>query len=209
VVEIGGAAVHVLAGRRHLYEGIDPAQAGLAMRLLARLGVRRVMLTNAAGGLAERLAVGDLMLIVDHFNMTMRDPLRGTASAGSARGGDVYDRAMGDALRRAALEGAIALQEGIYAGLLGPNYETHAEVALLRRLGADAVGMSTVAESLMARSLGMRVAAISLITNTHAAAAAPPSHEEVLEAGRRASGRLIRLICDALPSLAVPNFADL
>jgi purine-nucleoside phosphorylase len=201
LIEIAGSLVHVLCGRRHLYEGIEPAQAGLAMRLLERLGVKRVLLTNAAGGLAPRLRVGDLMLIADHLNLMLRNPARGASGPATTPRGHVYDTAMNEALRVAAREAGLALEEGIYAAVLGPNFETRAEVAMLQRLGAAAVGMSTVPEALTARALGMRVAAISLITNTHVASAKPSSHEEVLEAGRRAVPRLVDLIRCAMPLL--------
>ena len=211
LLEVGGRAIYCLAGRRHLYEGIMPPVAGYAMRLLARLGVERVILTNAAGGLSPRLGIGDLMLIRDHLNGMLCNPLVGCPEEPvshpksatpthprAAVSGEVYDPSMSDQLCAAALAERIELQEGIYAALRGPCYETPAEVTMLRRAGADAVGMSTVPEALVARALGLRVAAISLITNSHVAAATPPTHDEVLEVARRSGERLKRLLARAI-----------
>ena len=187
LIELTGKRLHLLEGRRHLYEGFDLDEVIRPVRLLAALGVRELLLTNAAGGLAWRLEPGDLMLAGDHINAM-------GARAEWHAGTPIYDPTMNENLRKAALGAGIDLKEGVYAGLKGPNYETPAEVAALRRMGADAVGMSTVPEALAARGEGMRVAAISVITNVHRPGAPPPSHGEVLRAGAQAAGRLSRLI---------------
>lgn len=207
LVELNGVQVFFLAGRRHFYEGIAHEQPAMAMRLLAALDVKRVILTNAAGGLVSRLRVGDLMLLNDHMNLMFRNPLTGTgevAQAERTRRSPTapYSAQMQTALRTAALKAGVALREGVYLGLSGPSYETRAEVRAFQTIGADAVGMSTVPEALVAAELGMEVAAISLITNSHALAGAePPTHEEVLEAGRDAAERLGNLLCAVLPEL--------
>jgi len=211
LLETGAGRLYCLSGRRHAYEGLAPAATGFAMRVLARLGVRRVILTNAAGGISPRLRVGDLMLIRDHLNMMFCNPLSGRGELGAARipvpivprsereeRSEIYDPAINARLREAALAEGIALQEGIYASVRGPSYETRAEVALLRRLGADAVGMSTVPEALVAHAAGLRVAALSLITNSHVQSGPPPSHEEVLAAARQSGQRLKRLLARAI-----------
>jgi purine-nucleoside phosphorylase len=195
---IGGAPTWCLLGRRHIYEGIDPRVAVLAVRGLARLGTRRLVLTNAAGGLASRLRVGDLMLIRDHMNLMGRNPLLGANDeALGPRFPDMsapYDVEMADVLRERAEETGLRLAEGVYAALTGPTYETRAEVGMLRRLGADAVGMSTVPEVLAARHAGLRVSAISLITNSHARPGDETTHDEVLEMGRRSGASLRELL---------------
>jgi purine-nucleoside phosphorylase len=197
LLETAAGPVHCLMGRRHLYEGVEPAAAALAMRVLARLGAKWVLLTNAAGGLTRRLIPGDLMLIDDHLNLMLRNPLIGPHDRRlGPRFPDMsapYDAALRERLRRAALERGIELKEGVYVALTGPNYETPAEARALRRLGADAVGMSTVPEALAARQAGLAVAAVSLITNSHVMQE-ETTHEEVLERGREAAGKLRSLI---------------
>jgi purine-nucleoside phosphorylase len=193
--ELGGLRVFCLTGRVHLYEGFSPAEVVRAVRTLARLGVDTVVLTNAAGGIAEGLLPGDLMVLRDHLNLTGCSPLVGPAEpALGPRFPDqsaVYDRELASVLR--AVDAG--LREGVYAGLLGPSYETPAEVRMLRVLGADAVGMSTVAEAIALNALGVRVAAVSLISNLAAGISSRPlAHDEVVEAGRRASGRLAALL---------------
>lgn len=173
------------------------------MRVLARLGVRRVILTNAAGGLGSGLRTGDLMLIRDHLNLMLRGPLSGgndgedgdCGNGAGVRAEDFppgfYDAELCRILARGALETGVELKEGVYAAVSGPCYETRAEVEMLRRMGADAVGMSTVPETLAAVEAGLRVAAISLITNSHWHHGGPASHEEVLEAAA-CSGQKLR-----------------
>lgn len=197
--------VHCLAGRRHLYEGIEPAATALLMRVAARLGVRTVILTNAAGGLVPRLVPGDLMRIDDHINLMNRNPLIGPHDVRlGPRFPDMsepYDRDLACRLHAAAERLGIVLQQGVYIGLSGPTYETPAEVRMLQWVGGDAVGMSTVPEVIAARQAGMRVVAISLITNSHTSQA-ETTHEEVLEKGQEAAGKLCRLLGEYLGEIS-------
>src|SRR5262245_44409520 len=166
---IDGVGVACLQGRVHLYEGHDAGTVVFGVRLLAALGCKAVVLTNAAGGIAERLHPGDRMLITDHLNLTGQNPLAGAAGpSGDARFidmGTAYDPRLADLCRAAASETGAPLEEGVYAGVAGPSYETPAEIRMLRAMGADAVGMSTVLEVIALRQLGVRVAAVSCITN--------------------------------------------
>lgn len=197
-----GSLIYCLGGRRHFYEGIEPQATGFTMRILAQLGVLQVVLTNAAGGISERVAVGDLMLIRDHLNFMFCNTLVGREHSGvdfqMPCWGEPYDPAMGALMADVALEEGIELKNGIYAGVCGPSYETRAEVAMFRRWGADAVGMSTVPEVLTACAVGLRVAALSLISNSHVGLTAPPSHEEVLLVARQSGERLKRLLAGFL-----------
>jgi purine-nucleoside phosphorylase len=196
---IGGTPVVMLQGRFHLYEGNDPGLVVQPVLLFQRLGVRSVVLTNAAGGVDPTFGPGTLMVIADHLNLTGRTPLLGrNADAIGPRFQDLVDawdpelRARMHAAGRA--EG-IELAEGIYAGLLGPQFETPAEVRMLRTLGADAVGMSTVLEAIAARWAGLRVVGVSLVTNAGAGYTGEPlTAEEVLAAGAEAGPSLARVI---------------
>lgn len=204
--EVAGLPVLALSGRVHLYEGVTPRQTTLPVRVAAGLGAEILFVTNAAGSLRGRWCPGDLMLIADQMNLCGVNPLVGPTPEGAARRpvmADCYDPALRAAVREAARSAGIPLREGVYAGTLGPSYETPAEVAMLSRFGADAVGMSTVQEVLEARALGLRCVGVSCITN-HAAgiSSAPLRHEEVLEAGRRAGERFETLIVTSLRSLA-------
>ena len=177
--------VIALSGRFHLYEGHSAAVAGLPVRVAHALGAKTLFVSNAAGGVRATLRPGDLMLIDDHINLMWRNPLIGPVVGGDQRFPDMsapYDPELLATLREVALDTGIPVQEGVYAGLLGPSYETPAEVRMLRWMGADAVGMSTIPEVLTARAIGMRVAGVSCITN-HAAGMTnqPLSHDEVLE----------------------------
>ena len=180
---LSGKRVACLQGRVHAYEGHSPERVVFGVRLLAKLGTECVMLTNAAGGLADDMAPGDLMLIDDHLNLTGRNPLVGMHDASGSPFCDMtqaYDEKLGQAAMQAAGELGIELKRGIYAGLLGPSYETPAEIRMLKTLGASAVGMSTVLETIALRQLGVRVAGLSLISNLAAGLARGPlSHEEV------------------------------
>lgn len=192
-------ATLVQAGRFHLYEGHSPALVAAPTRIAATLGVHTAIFTNAAGALNPRFEPGDLFLIDDHINLMWRNPLVGPVAAGEMRFPDMsapYDRDLQALAVAAALDLGIRLRRGIYAGLLGPVYETPAEISMLQRLGADAVGMSTVPEVLAARARGVRVLAISILANLAAGLGAQSLvHEEVLEAGRRAAERFGRLLC--------------
>jgi len=182
---LGGRTVVTLAGRFHMYEGHDAALAGFPVRVLHALGARTLFVSNAAGGIRRTFRPGDLMLIRDHLNLMFRSPLVGALEPGDVRFPDMsapYDTALAQQLRDVASELHIPLVEGVYGGLLGPTYETPAEVRMLGILGADAVGMSTVPEVIVARTIGMRVAGISCITNLASGISPHPlSHAEVIE----------------------------
>ncbi len=197
--------VLVLAGRFHLYEGHDVRLAALPVRVMRALGAKTLVVSNAAGGLRRTFRPGDLMLIDDHINLMFRNPLVGPVEPGDLRFPDMsepYDRALRTVAREAALAAGIALQEGVYAALLGPAYETPAEVRMLERIGADAVGMSTVPEVIVARAIGMRILGVSCITNLACGLApTPPSHEEVLETAAKAAVRLERIVTSVLERL--------
>ncbi len=185
-------------GRFHLYEGHDPAVVALPVRLFSELGVQTLILTNAAGGLNPQFHPPALMLIADHVNLMWHNPLIGKRLSGEVRFPDllnIYDNDLRIIAREVAVDAGIRLAEGVYGGVLGPAYETPAEVRMLRRLGCDAVGMSTVPEAIVARARGMRVLGISSITNAGAGISADPlSHEEVLRAGRQLAGDLERVV---------------
>jgi len=190
--------VIALSGRFHLYEGHSAATAGLPVRVAHALGARVLFVSNAAGGVRATLRPGDLMIIEDHINLMWRNPLIGPVVEGDERFPDMsqpYDGELRAILRDVALDTGIPVTEGVYAGLLGPSYETPAEVRMLRWMGADAVGMSTVPEVLTARAIGMRVAGVSCITN-HAAGMTnqPLSHDEVLAVGVRVQEAFERLV---------------
>ena len=191
---IRGVPVVVQSGRFHLYEGHEPRVVGLPMRMFYQLGVRTVVLTNAAGGLRPGFRPGTLMLIADHVNLTWRNPLTGPVAPDEQRFPDMsdpYDRTLRTIAREVAIEAKVPLEEGVYAGLLGPSYETPAEIRMLQRFGADAVGMSTVSEVVVAGALAMSCVGFSLITNLAAGLSSERvSHEEVLAMGQRAAGRL-------------------
>jgi purine-nucleoside phosphorylase len=164
-----GRPVAALAGRFHMYEGHSPSLAGFPVRVLHALGARTLFVSNAAGGIRATFTPGDLMIITDHLNLMFRNPLVGLLEPGDTRFPDMsepYDRGLAATLRREATKLGFPLRDGVYCGLLGPTYETPAEVRMLATLGADAVGMSTVPEVIVARALGMRVAGVSCITNT-------------------------------------------
>jgi len=194
-----GVPVVLLQGRFHLYEGNDPGLVVEPVLLMGRLGARAVLLTNAAGGLDPSFAAGTLMVIADHINLTGRTPLLGpNADSIGPRFPDLTDvwtTALRERLHAAGRAEGVALREGVYVGLLGPSYETPAEVRMLRAFGADAVGMSTVLEAIAARWAGLEVCGVSLVTNPGAGYSGQPlSHEEVLAAGAEAGPRLGRVI---------------
>jgi purine-nucleoside phosphorylase len=194
-----GVPVACLQGRVHLYEGHDPDRVVFGVRLLARLGCRAVVITNAAGGLDAAWSPGDLMLVTDHLNLMGKNPLVGpndpTLGPRFPDMTEAYDRRLGELAREAAREAGFVLREGVYAGLLGPTYETPAEIRMLRRLGADAVGMSTVPEVITLRHLGVPTAAVSCITNL-AAGISPTKldHAEVEATAAKARGRFTALL---------------
>ena len=196
--EAAGVRVLVQQGRAHLYEGWSAFDATRAVRAFAKLGCRGVVLTNAAGGLRREWGPGTLVRITDHINMQGRTPLFGRERSSGA----IYAEAFGAGLERGARESGIELFRGVYCGLLGPSYETPAEIRMLASMGADLVGMSTVAEASAAHASGMRVAGLSLVTN-QAAGISPTKldHAEVLAAGKAAAERVKRLLLASIPHL--------
>lgn len=195
-------------GRLHAYQGYTPAETVFPVRLGALLGARVLLLTNAAGGLHDRLAAGDLVLVRDHLNLSGANPLRGNPPAAwGPRFPDLseaYDRRLRALLQERASALGIRLAEGVYAGVAGPSYETPAEVRMLAALGADVAGMSTVLEVIAARHMGVRCAALSLVANLGAGVAPHPlDHQEVLAAGQAAAEKLRRLLSAALAEPAL------
>ena len=208
---LGGREVVALSGRFHMYEGHPAALAAFPVRVFHALGAHDLFVSNAAGGISPKLAVGDLMMISDHLNLTGTNPLVGEARKGEIRFPDMtdaYNPGLRWLLRTTAEKLGITLREGVYAGLLGPSYETPSEVKMLRLLGADAVGMSTVPEVIVARALGMRVAGVSCITNAAAGVTgAALSHEEVLETTNRVSAAFESLVTEFLARSAKPQLS--
>ncbi len=204
---VGTVAVAVLSGRVHFYEGHSMADVVFPARVLARLGVKAVILTNAAGGVRLTFKPGDLMVISDHINLFGHHPLIGANIDDlGPRFPDmsfIYDPALRRAIRAAGRAEKVPLREGVYLGNSGPSYETPAEIRAFRRMGADAVGMSTVPEAIALRHAGVRVAGISTITNMAAGILKQPlEHAEVLETTRRVGERFVRLLTAAIPKIA-------
>ena len=196
---VAGLPLACLEGRFHAYEGHPPQRFLAPIRILRRLGVTRLILTNAAGGLKPALTAGTLMIVTDHINLSGQNPLTGPNDERfGPRFPDMsraYDPSLRAQLKAAADAAGIAVAEGVYAYVPGPSFETPAEVRMLAMLGADAVGMSTVPECLAAVHCGMTVAALSVITNLAAGLApAPLSHRETLAEAARAEARIVRLL---------------
>jgi purine-nucleoside phosphorylase len=200
---LGKTPVMVLSGRAHFYEGHSMERVTFAVRALAAFGIRDLLLTNAAGGISRKFRAGDFMVLTDHINLMGANPLR------PLRGGhreklprfvdltETYDAGLRVRLFKAAKKCKLKLQRGVYLAVSGPSYETPAEIHAFARLGADAVGMSTVPEAIVARQCGLRVAAVSCITNL--AAGMNPnglSHEEVLTTAKSAGATAARLVKD-------------
>ncbi len=202
---LGGREVLALAGRFHMYEGHDVAHATFPVRVVHALGARTLILSNAAGGIRRTFGAGQLMVIADHLNLMFRNPLIGGVVPGDVRFPDMsdpYDPALRRQLHKIANELGIRLEEGVYAGLLGPSYETPAEVRMLERLGADAAGMSTVPEVIVARAMGMRCVAVSCITNPGAGLSPEPiDHADVIAVTKVAARDFERLIEGLIASL--------
>jgi len=196
--DIEGRKVAVFAGRFHAYEGHPPQLTAFPVRIAHALGARTLFVSNAAGGVNKSFAAGDLMVIEDHLNLAFTSPLTGSAEPGETRFPDMsnaYDRVLRAQLHAAGSHLGMELRNGVYAMLPGPAYETPAEVRMLRTLGADAVGMSTVPEVTMARMLGLRVAGVSCITNAAAGIEqAPLAHAEVLETTARVAAQFQALV---------------
>jgi purine-nucleoside phosphorylase len=200
-----GVPVILQRGRLHLYEGHAPDIVALPIRLMADAGIEVLIITNAAGGIQRDARPPALLLISDQLNLTGRSPLTGPVRDGEQRFPDMttaYDRALRGLARRVAAAAGLMLREGVYVGLHGPSFETPAEIRMLERLGADAVGMSTVLEVIAARARGLRVLGISTITNLAAGVGTQPlNHEEVLEAGRVIANDLETLVRGVLRGL--------
>ncbi len=210
---LGGAPVFVMQGRVHFYEGYSPREVTFPMRVLGALGVRAVVLTNAAGGIAPQYHPGQLVVVADHINMMGWNPLTGRNEARFAfRPGaglrffdmtEAYSKALRAAAKEAALEEGFTVEEGVYLATPGPSFETPAEVRAFRALGATLVGMSTVPETIVARHMGIEVLGISCVTNLAAGLSATKlSHEEVNETGRQVEGRLAALLKRLAPRIA-------
>ena len=199
-----GVDVAVLSGRQHTYEtGAADAMKG-AIRTLARLGVRALLLTNAAGSLDTAMRPGSLMLLSDHLNMVQRTPLHGEGGAERfVDMRDAYDPALRAAARQVAAERGITLHEGIYAWMIGPQFETPAEIRMLRTLGAHAVGMSTVPETILARHAGLRVLALSMLTNMGCGLEDEAlSHGHTLAVAQQGGAAAVRFVEALLPAVA-------
>lgn len=203
VGEVAGLPVACLTGRVHLYEGWSPADVVRAVRTLRRLGVPDFLLTNAAGGIGDELSAGDLMLITDHLNLTGQSPLVGAHEAAFGPRFPDQSHVYAPRLRALLQQCGARLRPGVYAGLLGPSYETPAEVRMLRALGADAVGMSTVHEAIALNAMGAGVCGLSLISNLAAGIADHVlSHDEVTAAGAAAAATLTAVVSEFCRRLA-------
>jgi len=187
--DLGGTPVIVLSGRAHFYEGHPMERVTFAIRALAAFGIRHVLLTNAAGGINRKFRAGDFMVVTDHINFMGTNPLRGASVSGLNRFvdlSDTYDTGLSRLLLEAGKKCHLKLRRGVYLAVSGPSYETPAEIRAFARLGADAVGMSTVPEAIAARQCGLRVAAISCITNLAAGISKKRlSHEDVMETAEK------------------------
>jgi purine-nucleoside phosphorylase len=207
VGKIGALTVAVMQGRVHQYEGYSSREAAFPIRVLARLGVKSLVLTNAAGGINSAYAQGALVVLSDHINLQGSNPLTGPNDDRLGPRFPGMSEAYSPGYRRIAQEAArelgIELKAGVYAALAGPSYETPAEIRYLRTIGADLVGMSTVPEVIVARHMGLGVLAISCVTNMAAGLAAGEiNHQEVLDTGERVRGTFLALLTATLPRIA-------
>lgn len=205
---LGDVTVAVMAGRAHLYEGYSPAQVTYGVRVLGSLGVKSMVFTNAAGGINLSLQRGGLVLISDHINLQGCNPLCGPnddlLGPRFPDMSEAYSRDFREKAKQVAAEQCIPIAEGVYAAMLGPNYETPAEIRYLRIIGADVVGMSTVPEVIVANHMGMKVLGISCVTNMAAGILQQKiNHEEVLETGAMVRDTLLRFLKALLPQLVV------
>jgi purine-nucleoside phosphorylase len=204
--KLDAVPVVLMAGRAHLYEGYSPQQAVFGVRVLGKLGVRKIIFTNAAGGINTSYGTGALVLISDHINLQGSNPLSGpnddTLGHRFPDMSEAYSLRLRGVAKQAALELGVPLPEGVYAGLLGPSYETPAEIRYLRAIGADLVGMSTVGEVIAANHMGTECLGISCVTNM-AAGVLPQklNHEEVLEVGRQVKDGFVRLLKAIVPRM--------
>ena len=206
VGSIEGLPVTALAGRAHLYEGYTAQQVVYGIRVLSKLGVDSVILTNAAGGVNPSYGPGQLVLISDHINLLGQNPLTGPNDDSLGPRfpdmSEAYSKGYREVARQAGREIGLDLQEGVYAALPGPSYETPAEIRYLRAIGADLVGMSTALEAIAANHVGMKVLGISCVTNYAAGVTDQKlDHKEVLEVGERVKGTMVELLRRVLPRL--------
>ena len=205
--ELDGVSIAVMRGRAHLYEGVSADRAVFGVRVLGRLGIRSLVVTNAAGGINESYRPGQLVLISDHVNLQGTSPLVGPNDEGLGPRfpdmSDAYDPELRRAANEAAVRLGIELREGVYAAWLGPQFETPAEIRFMRAVGGDLAGMSTVPEVIAARHMGIRCLGISVVTNM-AAGVLPEKidHSAVLEVGARAAGSLAALLRELVPTLS-------
>jgi purine-nucleoside phosphorylase len=203
---LAGLPVIALAGRAHLYEGYSAHQVVYGVGALAEIGVKSLVLTNAAGGINPAFVPGTLAVIADHINLTGQNPLLGPNDDSLGPRfpdmSEAYAKGFRDIARETAAAMGLTMPEGVYAGLLGPNYETPAEIRYLRAIGADLVGMSTVPEAIAANHMGMKVLGISCVTNFAAGVIEQKlHHREVLEVGERMKGTIVELLRRVLPRL--------
>jgi purine-nucleoside phosphorylase len=208
VGQLHGRRIVAFSGRFHLYEGYDPLDVVYPVAVAAHAGAKTIVLTNAAGGINANYHAGDLMLIVDQLNLTGRSPLVGRLPFPGVKDRfvgmvDAYDPHLCALARHIAGQYAIVMHDGVYAGLTGPAYESPAEARLLRSMGADAVGMSTVLETIAARALGMSVIGFSLVTNVHLTGDAT-SHAAVIAAAQRGAADVARLIEGIVANIDTP-----
>lgn len=204
--KLQGRNVILMRGRFHMYEGYEPERTALPVRVMKALGVTTLLVTNAAGGINLDFAAGNLMLISDHINFTGKNPLVGpNDNALGVRFPDMseaYSKRLRGIAKETAKELGFELKEGVYVGLLGPNYETPAEIRMFRTLGADAVGMSTVSEVIVARHSGIEVLGISCISNAAAGILDQPlSHEEVMETTERVKEQFLSLVLTVITKI--------
>jgi purine-nucleoside phosphorylase len=200
---LAGAEVLVMNGRVHLYEGHSAQVVTAGVRWMVQQGVRSLVLTNAAGTLNADFSPGEWMMLSDHLNLTRASPLQGAEFVDMS---EAYDARWRAAFRDAANALAMPLHEGVYAGLRGPQFETPAEIRMLRAIGADAVGMSTVLETIQARALGVPVVAFSCLTNWAAGISSTPlNHEEVLQTGKQATGSMTSLLKRVISSYVLAD----
>jgi purine-nucleoside phosphorylase len=205
--KFGEVAVAAMQGRVHLYEGYSPSEVAFPTRVFARMGIRALILTNAAGGINLDYKQGALVVISDHINLQGRNPLVGSNDDRfGPRFPDMtqaYSKPYREITLRAARRLGQTVHEGVYAGLLGPNYETPAEIRYLRTIGADLVGMSTIPEVIAARHMGLKVLALSCVTNMAAGISGEVlNHEDVLATGERVKGDFVALLRAILPEIA-------
>jgi purine-nucleoside phosphorylase len=202
--KIAGRPIAVMQGRYHYYEGHDIREVVFPIRVLCSLGLKKLLLTNAAGGINAMLEAGDLMIIRDHINMMGTNPLKGENDQRlGPRFPDmshVYDEGLTAVIADGMRAMGMGVKKGVYLALSGPSYETPSEIKMLAVLGADAVGMSTVPEAIVARHMGISVAGISCVSNLAAGISKTPlSHEEVTETGNRVKGSFIKLLTTVIP----------